>query len=272
MSSQKIKLGKVFIIAWAVLIGAFIVTIASVLPECIEYRKGQERAVELFAERTGEDFEGGLKSVADDLYEQYTGPITFSGENGERLRKYYDKVNIWVGEKLSEEGFKCVLGTAYLKYTGTSIFYHFESFGLSDILIFFTYILLILNIWYAINIKKAIFIENEKIMCKKGKKTVREFFIRDIKSVELAPLKGLRIRGNGVNYYINLLTNAEILKNTIINALSSIQVENKTASNESKHMPFTSNAEEIKKYKELLDMGVISQDEFEMKKKQLLSK
>ena len=33
----------------------------------------------------------------------------------------------------------------------------------------------------------------------------------------------------------------------------------------------TSPADEIKKYKELLDMGVISQEEFETKKKQLLN-
>ena len=32
----------------------------------------------------------------------------------------------------------------------------------------------------------------------------------------------------------------------------------------------TSDAEELKKYKELLDMGVITQDEFDAKKKQLL--
>ena len=31
-----------------------------------------------------------------------------------------------------------------------------------------------------------------------------------------------------------------------------------------------SNADELKKYKELLDMGVISQEEFDAKKKQLL--
>ena len=34
--------------------------------------------------------------------------------------------------------------------------------------------------------------------------------------------------------------------------------------------PATSNADELKKYKELLDMGVISQEEFDAKKKQLL--
>lgn len=32
----------------------------------------------------------------------------------------------------------------------------------------------------------------------------------------------------------------------------------------------TSNADELKKFKELLDLGVITQDEFDAKKKQLL--
>ena len=34
--------------------------------------------------------------------------------------------------------------------------------------------------------------------------------------------------------------------------------------------PASSPVEEIKKYKELLDMGIITQDEFDIKKKQLL--
>ena len=33
----------------------------------------------------------------------------------------------------------------------------------------------------------------------------------------------------------------------------------------------TSNADELKKYKELLDEGIISQEEFDAKKKQLLN-
>ena len=34
--------------------------------------------------------------------------------------------------------------------------------------------------------------------------------------------------------------------------------------------PTTSPADELKKYKELLDMGIITQEEFDAKKKQLL--
>ena len=35
-------------------------------------------------------------------------------------------------------------------------------------------------------------------------------------------------------------------------------------------VPTTSPVEEIKKYKELLDLGIITQEEFDIKKKQLL--
>lgn len=282
VASEKIKLGKKFKFAWIVVFVALTIAAVSFLPDYVEYRnylleyrKGMERAVELYAERTGKDLEGDLKSVVDDLFEQYAGPITISGENGELLRRYIEKVNTWVGEKLSEEGFECRYGTEYLIYIEILPFWHFAllKFEAMYYMPFAAPVfLLVFNLWYAINIKNIMIIENDKIICKKKDKTIREFFIKDIKTVDRAPLKGLLIRGSGFIYHINLLANAENLKATIIESLTSIQNKSKDALNEIKEKIQPSSADELIKFKELLDMGVISQDEFEMKKKQLLSK
>ena len=93
--------------------------------------------------------------------------------------------------------------------------------------------------------------------------------IKDIKSVELASMKGLMIRGNGFKYKINLLNNAEELKTTIMDSLANLPAES-IATTEIKQEILPSNADELKKYKELLDSGIITQAEFDAKKKQLL--
>ena len=109
-------------------------------------------------------------------------------------------------------------------------------------------------------------IDGEKILCKKGEKTVKEFMIKDVKSVELASMKGLKVVGNGIKYKINLLKNAEELKKTIMDSIAILSA--KTADSAVEIKP--TSADELKKYKELLDSGIINQEEYNAKKKQLL--
>lgn len=53
-------------------------------------------------------------------------------------------------------------------------------------------------------------------------------------------------------------------------AISQLLIERQKKSEQAGNSPAASNAEELKKFKELLDSGVISQQEFDAKKKQLL--
>ncbi|MBO4954279.1 MAG: SHOCT domain-containing protein, partial [Clostridia bacterium] len=81
--------------------------------------------------------------------------------------------------------------------------------------------------------------------------------------------------------YINLIT-TETKKSSFLyktcekqaqEIVSLFQVmceQNKTANTALTPLQETSSADEIKKYKELLDTGVITQEEFDSKKKQLL--
>lgn len=64
----------------------------------------------------------------------------------------------------------------------------------------------------------------------------------------------------------------ELLKNqkVVHTAISQLLIERQGRSEQAVNQPAVSAADELKKYKELLDSGVISQEEFETKKKQLL--
>jgi len=99
------------------------------------------------------------------------------------------------------------------------------------------------------------------------------FFYNDIKSVEFQ--KGimygsivLNIHGKTENFSEASKKEcdhvAKLIKENIQKATSSINAQSSTVVNQ------TSSADELKKFKELLDSGVINQEEFNSKKKELL--
>ena len=57
---------------------------------------------------------------------------------------------------------------------------------------------------------------------------------------------------------------------TNISELSDEEFRKITSTTNSSNPPAVSSADELKKFKELLDMGIITQEEFDAKKKQLL--
>lgn len=59
-------------------------------------------------------------------------------------------------------------------------------------------------------------------------------------------------------------------RNEVFSAISNCLIERQDLLHSSGNAPISSHADELKKYKELLDGGVISQEEFDAKKKQLL--
>ena len=69
-----------------------------------------------------------------------------------------------------------------------------------------------------------------------------------------------------------LLENRNEVYQTISNAISNIIdiIEDIIETNDEENSSVVSSADELKKYKELLDMGIITQEEFDAKKKQLL--
>ena len=274
--SKKINLFKKIKIAWLVIAVILIaVSVFSVI-KYSGYRKAQETAVELTLAVTSKydkyknDYNTLVKEMYDDFNVQYYS-YTIGGYkvNNSDAVDSARKADEALGELMTKAGYDCFYGSEYLEYVG------FVDYATNETLLPFiiwgalALLLGILNLFYYIDTKKEMIIDTDRIVCKKGKKTAKEFMVKDIKSVELASMKGLMIRGNGFKYKINLLSNAEELKTTIIDYLGALPAEN-IATTEIKQEILPSNADELKKYKELLDSGIITQEEFDAKKKQLL--
>ena len=98
-------------------------------------------------------------------------------------------------------------------------------------------------------------------MCRINPKKSKQLVFEDINNVDFGK-NTLKIVGTGVKFKISNLTNAENIKSVIIEKKKSVQSKSEGLN--------ISNADELKKYKDLLDNGVISQEEFDAKKKQIL--
>ena len=88
----------------------------------------------------------------------------------------------------------------------------------------------------------------------------------DIVQAEKSSFNGIIIKTKIRNFEFEFLKNRDEV-NTVLNQLL---MERRYASTSQEKAPATDNADELKKYKELLDDGVITQEEFDAKKKQLL--
>lgn len=96
----------------------------------------------------------------------------------------------------------------------------------------------------------------------------------NISLVKIDLLAGLSIPKNGLPpnnmLYKNAIKEAESIIAMLDTLSSSVQKEDKSEESSSTEVKETSAADEIRKYKGLLDDGIITQEEFDAKKKQLL--
>lgn len=268
IESIRIKHGKKFRIAWIAIISILIVCLIISFVGYIKYMKGQELAVEL-TEAVAPSF----GDTASEMYGHYNvSPHTYNYNgykwNNSEVVQSARAADRALGDFLTEAGYPCNYGSDYLEH-GNFWEYTFDdttTFTLALSIAFVISVpLAIINLLYASSQKKMLVIEDDKIICKKGKKVAKEFFIRDVKTVELAKLKGLKILGNSIKYKIALVKNAEDIKNYIMDR---IPVSTPAPAATPANQDFT--AENLMKFKELLDQGVITEEEFEAKKKQLL--
>ena len=89
-----------------------------------------------------------------------------------------------------------------------------------------------------------------------------------ISAVATMGFKGIAVATSSGKIAFLMIKNRNEIHKTISKLLIERQNKHDVVSNVS--MPVASNADELKKYKELLDGGVITQEEFDAKKKQLL--
>ena len=274
--SKKINLFKKIKIAWLVIAVLLIaVSVFSVI-KYSGYKKAQDLAVEFTLAATSKydkyknDHDTLVKEIYDDLNPVYSSTtingISFNNSSVVDSARKADKS---LGKLMTNAGYDCYYGSKYLEYIGFADYT--KNNTLVPFIIWGALALLFgaLNLCYYIDFKNEVIVDGDRIVCKKGKKTAKEFLIKDVKSVGLVSMKGLMIRGNGFKYKINLLRNAEELKTVIMDSLAKLPAES-VATTEIKQEVLPSAADELKKYKGLLDSGIITQEEFDAKKKQLL--
>lgn len=248
IKSKKIKTNK-FKLLWVAIIAVLVFVTAFPVIKYLNYKEGQKLAISILEHNYGYD------EIAYLFYE---------------YRDDFFIADISLGETLTEAGFDCYLGSDYLKYDS---FFEYTLNGLLTLPILILFLILLaiaiaivifLNILYNSDMKNEMIIDGDTVICKKGKKTIKKFMIKDITSVSSAGKNGLKVLGTGIKYQIKNIKNSDEIKAVIMNNISS----NKKAPAVIKKQEATPG--DIIKYKELLDEGVISQEEFEQKKKQLL--
>lgn len=283
LQSTKISLGKKIHLPWLLVALIFIVATAFSVIKYIGYNKGQETAVALNLAMfeatdnadTFDEYKDDYKELVNAMYRWYNisySSYTYNGKtfsNGDVVRARSD-ADYAFGDVLTDAGYECYRGSEYFEYT--DIFnYIINELKLSVVLYIIAASVVVLQLafllWYFINQKNSLTIDNGRIICEFGKKTTKEFLLKDVSSVDYAFLKGLKIKGNSIRFRIDFLSNAEELKSYIMDNVSEYKSENSVVASNNIH---PSQADELKKYKDLLDSGVITQEEFDAKKKQLL--
>lgn len=266
--SRKINLGKKFRKFWMIISVLLAVVIAISFVKYSTYKKAQDFAVETvtaLADGYFDEYKDNESELIKKLYNFYN-PVQYNvpGYNNYDQVQAAHKADRELAELMNITGYECYNGSEYFEYIGYIDYARGNTVLLFIAWALLAFCLLCVHLWYLADQKKQIVIDGNKLICKNGNRTVKEFLVNDVKSVEFAAKKGIKICGTSINYRINLVENREEIKSAIIDTLSTISRETATAQSQD------NSADSIAKFKELLDSGVITQEEFDAKKKQLL--
>lgn len=277
VKSEKISQKKKVLFVWAITLLLIIVTMISFVIDYSGYKKGQKfgLASAVVASEIGgtswidkdDSYAEQCKAVYSRL-NRHTSDITINGVR-------YDASEVRKTESALRATFADVMESAgYDRYSSYSIanwfkYTNFVEYFVGDYLTntlpSCSIIVLVLAIVFSIIVnqkaKKEIVVYEDSVLCRLNSKKSKQLVFEDINNVDFGK-NTLKIVGTGVKFKISNIINAEDIKTAIIDKKKSTQ--NKV--NDSN----IGNADELRKYKELLDCGVISQEEFDAKKKQIL--
>lgn len=263
MSKRK-KRTLPILIAWGavvvLLIGFFITTKI----EWEKYLKGQIEAIAIL-DATKTTYKTTREEKAKYYYFELTQqfPSNFLGMDWSGLNRSTRELNSSLGNLLTALGYECSLGSEYLKSTNyfefvwNTAYSKISVFVLSGLIVLFG----IVTLLYAID-KREIVIEDEFIKARKYLGKTLRFLSKDISTIEKSGKGTLSIRGNGIKYKITRLKN----RDELIDAIDSL----KTTADSLEAASSESIEEKLTVIKQLLEKGLITKEEFDLKKKQLL--
>lgn len=251
--SQKINLQKKFKALWIVVAIALVVAFLVSYMTYSNYKAGQNLAVDVTL-AVMDQFDSYKNDYPTMVWEMYAFYQYFPNRD----------LNRQLGDILREAGFKRHFGSDYLEYTG---YFDYSVNHPTFALAIWSVLALLagaIHLYCIADSKNEMILDGNTIVCKKKGAIINQFMIKDVKSVSTSGIRGLKILGSGIKYTINLVENRDEIKNAIMDKLAALPTQNISVTQTE------SSADTILKYKELLELGVISQEEFDAKKKQLL--
>lgn len=282
--SKKIEVKAKILVMWLLVAVVIVVTVINAWSTYYNYRAGQFIARDLI------DREGFWEQLVD------AGIVEWDSTYDERRDFIYEFLNTdysviidkyifeySVASDIQEEIRNAVEGEfdqfadgVYPKYHDVSIWFKYATFfeywshefALKPISIV-TYIVFLLAIFITMQIllirRRELVVSDSYVICKYSDNKIKQIFIQEIQSVQRAK-RNLLILGNEFQFKIKLIENAAELEKVIL------EKKNELVQKENTNKPSQIDAiEEIKRYKEILDAGLISEEEFIAKKKQILN-
>lgn len=248
------------------------------IPRLMKYNKIQQATVELISATASDidinaDYDTKLRKVRSKF--DSTMYCMMVGNNSDKCKDY--RSNITTIEKSTKK----ILNELYGYELDIDIGYYpsdyLEEKNLFDLVLtgnVFSYVLFIASETVMLvsvvllirankESKEQIEATNDSVIITKSNKKTSTILIKDIQSVESISRNGIFLKGAAFKEKIHLIENNEEIKNYILEKMSDI-ASSITPSN-------VSNADELKKFKQLLDEGLISQEEYDLKKKELLN-
>lgn len=264
MKNEKIDLKKAFIIAWIVLLAVLVISMVISIKPYKEYKKAQDLAVNamLLADSSFKEYRDDRKVLLEKMYDYFNYTSTY-GYYFRNVAEAKTEAENSLGDLLKEAGYDdFYFAREIFEYKNFFEYYYneFAVMGCSGIAYLIAVSVVgLINLYYFINRKKEIEVKENKIIYKKFPKKTQEFMVKDVTSAETTGLKGLKVKGNEIKVRILLVKNNEELKDYIIKLLPKASGNN------------GSTADELEKYKKLLDSKAITKEEYDKKKKELLN-
>lgn len=277
VKSEKISQKKKIRIVWIIASLMVAATLVSFVIDYSGYRKGQEfglKSAIASSEIGGTSWVNQNDSYAEQCADVHyklskdTHDITLNG-------KRYDNSAVREAERALRRAFYDVMESGgFHRYSSSNIadwflytnaVEYFTGYYWSHMLPVSCYAVLLIAILFTLLVnreaKKELVVYEDSVLCRFNSKKSKQLVFEDISHVDLGK-NSLKLVGTGLKFKISNITNAESINSLMIDKKKSAQI--KSTGSDASH------ADALKKYKELLDSGVISQEEFDAKKKQLL--
>lgn len=273
LKSKTMRVWIVVLAVWVVVVGGFF---AYVGVRYSGYREVQDTGIALM-QLVSSEYEGEDRGeVISRIYMDITRSSYLGGDYSDVSRELRNSLGDAIEEALGE----------YIGYVPS--YFRYASFGdyLVSYLVFemdgtilVFYVLfaaaLALTIVYLAKRGGSVTVGEDGVTCgKKGREV--HLLYRDVISVKTGGLGSLTIVAPVGKHTVSFLKNGPALRNAIMERKLALEKEARDAqaaqaqAQPAPTAPAGDSAEELKKYKDLLDSGVITQEEFDAKKKQLL--